>query len=154
MAALAIRAGGLGDPQVEALLRLHHAQAHGSTPAGNAHALDASGLAASDIAFFTAWDGDALAGMAALRTLDAAHAEVKSMRTHPDHLRRGVAAALLAHVIAVATARGLTRLSLETGTAPMFAPANRLYETTGFTDCEAFAGYPPSAHNRFMTMNL
>lgn len=154
MPAVAIREGGLGDPQVEALLRLHHAEAHESTPAGNAHALDAVGLAASDITFFTAWAGDALAGMAALRTLDATHAEVKSMRTHPDHLRRGVAATLLAHLVSVAKARGITRLSLETGTAPMFAAANRLYEREGFTDCDAFGGYPSSSHNRFMMIAM
>ena len=76
------------------------------------------------------------------------------MRTAPAALRRGVARTLLAHLIALAQSRGYTRLSLETGTAPTFDAANRLYETSGFVDCAAFGGYPESPHNRFMTLAL
>lgn len=149
-----VREGGLGLAQVEALLAHHRTEAHASTPARNAHALDSAGLAAPDIAVFTAWDGDALLGVAALRMLEPGHAEIKSMRTHPDHLRRGVAGALLDHLLAAARARGVARLSLETGTHPMFDAANILYERAGFTDRDAFGGYPPSAHNRFMTRTV
>lgn len=147
-----IRQGGLDHPAVQELLLLHRREALASTPADNAHALDLSGLSHPDLTVVTAWDGEQLLGMAALRTLDAGHAEIKSMRTHPAHLRRGVARALLAHLIAAARTRGLRRLSLETGTAPMFAAANRLYEAAGFTDCAPFGGYPASEHNRFMTL--
>lgn len=76
------------------------------------------------------------------------------MRTAPAALRRGVARSLLAHLVALARTRGYIRLSLETGTAPMFAAANRLYEAAGFVDCAAFGGYPESPHNRFMTLTL
>jgi putative acetyltransferase len=149
-----VREGGLEHSAVAALLALHRAEALGSTPRENAHALDADGLRGPAIRFFTAWDGDALLGMAALKLLEPGHAEVKSMRTAPAALRRGVARALLAHVIAQARAAGCTRLSLETGTAPMFDAANRLYEAAGFVDGPVFGGYPPSAHNRFMTLVL
>jgi len=149
-----IREGGLGDRQVEALLAHHRAEARASTPIDNAHALDSRGLAAPGITFFSAWDGETLAGIAALREIDAAHADIKSMRTTPTYLRRGVARALLDHLVGVARSRGHTRLSLETGTAPMFTPANALYEAYGFEDCAAFGGYPASPHNRFMTMAL
>ena len=137
-----------------ALLRCHHDEAHASTPRENAHVLDAGGLRAPGVAFYAAWDGEALAGIAALRDLEPGHAEVKSMRTAPAHLRRGVARALLAHLIAAARDRGIARLSLETGTAPMFAPANALYEAHGFVDGPVFGGYPASPHNRFMTLAL
>jgi putative acetyltransferase len=149
-------------PAAAALIAHHLAEARAATPAGNAHAADGAGLADPAVTFWTAWDGDALAGMVALKQLDPQHGphlgprhgEVKSMRTHPDHLRRGVGRALLAHLLAVARARGYTRVSLETGTAPMFAAANRLYEAAGFVDGPVFGGYPPSPHNRFMTMAL
>ena len=49
---------------------------------------------------------------------------------------------------------GLSRLSLETGTDGFFDPAIRLYQSVGFVDCDAFGGYPPSPHNRFMTLPL
>ena len=149
-----IREGGLDDPQVQALLAMHRAESLGSTPRENAHALDLSGLRQPSITFWTAWAGETLLGMAALRELSPDHGDLKSMRTAPAALRRGVACALLDHVIATAQSRGYARLSLETGTAPMFGPANALYERAGFTDCAAFGGYPTSPHNRFMTMAL
>ena len=141
-------------PALAALIALHVAFGRAHTPAENAHVLDPAGLAAERVTFWTAWDGEALAGMAALRELAADHAELKSMRTAPGHLRRGVARALLDHLVAVARARGYARLSLETGTAPPFTPANALYEAHGFTDCAAFGGYPASPHNRFMSLTL
>ena len=149
-----IRKGGLGDPQVEALLHHHRAEAHASTPTDNAHAMDSSGLSAPGIRFFSAWDSDVLVGIGAIKRIDDTHAELKSMRTHPDHLRKGVARKILGHLAAEAQAAGCKRLSLETGTAPMFDPANAMYELYGFVDCAPFGGYPPSEHNRFMTLSL
>lgn len=149
-----IREGGLDHPDVGALLALHVAESLGSTPRDNAHVMDVHAVRASGARFFTAWDGDQLLGMAALKPVETRHGEVKSMRTHPAALRRGVARTLLAHLVAEARGAGWARLSLETGTAPIFAPANRLYEAAGFRDGPVFGGYPPSPHNRFMTMDL
>ncbi|HEU4960693.1 MAG TPA: GNAT family N-acetyltransferase [Sphingomonas sp.] len=149
-----IRAGGLGDPRVEALIRHHRDEARATTPSCNAHSLDSTGLGDRSVSFFSAWDGEDLLGIGAIKQLDTGHAELKSMRTAPDQLRRGVGRAMLAHLIAVARERGYTRLSLETGTAPMFGPANAMYEAFGFVECEAFGSYPASPHNRFMTLSL
>jgi putative acetyltransferase len=149
-----IRPDGLGDPRVEGLIRHHRDEARATTPSCNAHSLDSAGLGDASVSFFSAWDGDTLLGIGAIKQLDASHAELKSMRTAPDQLRRGVARAMLAHLIAVARERGYARLSLETGTAPMFAPAIAMYEAVGFVDCPAFGGYPASPHNRFMTLAL
>ena len=76
------------------------------------------------------------------------------MRTSPEHLRKGVSRALLNQILLAARDRGYGRLSLETGTAPSFEPANRLYENFGFVDGPVFGGYPASPHNRFMTLAL
>lgn len=149
-----IRAGGLDDPRVRDLLRYHRADATRLFPADFVHTLDDAGLARPEVSFFSAWDGDTLLGIGALRNLGDGHVEIKSMRTHPDQLRRGVARALLAHLIAEARSRGAMRLSLETGTTGNFDPAIALYRAHGFTDCDAFGGYPPSPFNRFMTMAL
>jgi putative acetyltransferase len=149
-----VRHGGVDHPAVQRDKLAYRREALASTPADNAHALDLSGLQGPAVTFVTAWDGAHLLGMAALRDLGDGLAELKSMRTHPDHLRRGVARALLAHVLALAREQGYRRLSLETGTAPMFDAANRMYEAAGFTDGEPFGGYPPSPHNRFMTLAL
>lgn len=149
-----LRAGGLSDSRVQALIAHHLAEARGSTPVDNAHAMGAAALDRPDISFWAMWEGEELLGIGALRRLEADHAEVKSMRTAAAHLRRGVARAILAHLIALARAEGLARVSLETGTAPMFDAANRMYEAAGFVDCPPFGGYPPSRHNRFMTLAL
>lgn len=149
-----LREGGLDDPAVIALITHHQREARASTPQENAHAMGTDGLRHPDVSFWTMWEGETLLGIAALRQLSPGHGEIKSMRTAPAHLRRGVARALLTHLIALARTRGYARISLETGTAPMFAAANRLYEEAGFVDGPAFGGYPESPHNRFMTMAL
>ncbi|SEQ96280.1 putative acetyltransferase [Faunimonas pinastri] len=61
---------------------------------------------------------------------------------------------MLAHIIAQARQRGYTRLSLETGTAPLHAPAISLYRSAGFVSCGAFADYQPSPHNQFFRLAL
>jgi putative acetyltransferase len=85
-----------------------------------------------------------------LKDLGDGAGEVKSMRTHPDHLRRGVGAALLEHIIGAAKARGMARLSLETGRGPAFEAALALYRKRGFVDGPPFADYAPSDFNQFL----
>ena len=79
--------------------------------------------------------------------------ELKSMRTHLDHLRKGVTAALLKYILDGARARDLRRLSLETGSGPAFEPALALYRERGFTDGEAF-DYVRSDFNQFLHLSL
>ncbi len=150
-----IRAGGLDHPAVVALLRLHLDSLAGLSPPDSVHALDQAGLAAPGIGFWTAWDGAELLGCGALKPLAGGDAEIKSVRTAPGHLRKGVASALLAHIIAVSTARGCRRLYLETGSGPAFEPAHAFYQSFGFSDCGAFADYPRGDPNsRFMSLEL
>jgi len=146
--------GDFDNPQLLALLRLHLAGMHANSPPGSMNAFDLSGLKASDISVYTAWRDDRLLGMAALRELDAVTGEIKSMRTDPAHLRRGVAAVLLDHILGVARERGYRRLSLETGSGPAFEPALALYRKNGFVDGEAFAGYNVTPFNQFLHLDL
>lgn len=136
------------------LLELHLTGMHASSPPGSVYALDLSGLRAPGITIWSVWEGDAVAGIGALKGLGDGSGEVKSMRTHPDHLRRGVAALLLEHIVAEAKARGWTRLSLETGTGPAFEAALTLYRKYGFLDGEAFSDYRRSAFNQFLHLSL
>ena len=76
------------------------------------------------------------------------------MRTAAAHRRRGVARAMLEHIVAEARRRGYARLSLETGSMEEFAPARALYARRGFTTCAAFAGYGPDPNSVFMTLAL
>lgn len=149
-----IRPDDLTGEQTRALLALHLAGMHASSPAGSVFALDLSGLTVPEVTVWGVWDGDMLTGVGALKALGDGSAELKSMRTHPDHLRRGVAAALLDHIIAEAKRRGITRLSLETGSGAAFDPALALYRRRGFSNGEAFGDYTPSAFNQFLHLSL
>lgn len=140
-------------PYVADLL-LHHLRELQDAMAGYAFALDATGLSVASVTFWTAWNGDTLLGFGALKELDDAHGEVKSMRAAPAARGKGVGRALLAHIVGEARQRGYRRLSLETGTASLHAPAISLYRSAGFTSCGAFADYQPSPHNQFFCLDL
>jgi putative acetyltransferase len=136
------------------LVELHLRGMHANSPAGSVFALDLSGLRGPDIMVWSARIGERIAGIGALKDLGGGHGELKSMRTHPDFLRRGVAAAILEHIIGVARHRGMRRLSLETGRDPAFEPALALYRKRGFADGEAFADYPRNGFSQFLHLEL
>jgi putative acetyltransferase len=151
---LVIREDDLSGSQTQDLLALHLAGMHASSPPGHVFALDLTGLRAPEVTVWSAWGDGALAGIGALKALGEGLGEIKSMRTHPAHLRRGVAAAILEHIIAEARRRGMGRLSLETGGGPAFEPALELYRRRGFRIGGAFADYQPSAFCQFMHLTL
>jgi putative acetyltransferase len=146
--------GDLGDARVIALLRVHLEAARAATAPGSAHALDVSGLQSPDIRFWALWDGEALLGVGALKQLSPGHGEVKSMHVAQAARRRGVGSAMLRHIIAAATAGGMTRLSLETGSWAYFQPAHALYRAHGFVPCAPFGGYRADPNSVFMTLEL
>ena len=108
-----IRRDDLSSAATRQLLRLHLAGMHANSPPGHVFALDLSGLQAPGVTVWSAWKGETVCGIGALKQLDVGSGGVKSMRTHPDHLRQGVGAAILEHIIREARARGFRRLSLE-----------------------------------------
>lgn len=150
----AIVRGDLSDPAVIAFLTEHLRGMAEHSPPESIHALDLQGLKTPDITFWTAWAGEELCGCCALKQLDAKHGEIKSMRTAANFLRKGVAAAMLEHVIAESKRRSYERLSLETGSGPGFDAALALYEKAGFVYCGPFADYREDPFSRFMTLEL
>lgn len=146
--------GGLDDPRVQALVAAHAARARAETGRGSAHALDASALTAPDVTFWSVWEDEAVVGIGALKRLSGDHGEVKSMHTAEVARGRGVASALLRHIIAAARARGISRLSLETGAWPYFDPARAFYARHGFVPCPPFGDYRDDPNSVFMTLAL
>jgi len=151
---LEIAVDDLTGPQIARFLEEHLAEMLSVSPPESKHALDLDALRAPDITFWSVTDGATVVGCGALKRLDAAHAEVKSMRTLPTRKRSGIASLILGHIIAEAGRMGFSRLSLETGSAEFFAPARRLYEKFGFTYCEPFADYRPDPLSVFLTKAL
>ena len=145
---LRIGPASLDDPAVRAMIADHQRDMQSLSPPGTSFALDVSGLSGSDVTLLGAWDGDSLVGIGAMKPLCDASAELKSMRTHADHLGRGIASAILEALVARARKAGIARLSLETGTSPRFEPAMALYRRHGFAPGPAFADYANGPHNQ------
>ncbi|WP_397421887.1 GNAT family N-acetyltransferase [Phenylobacterium sp.] len=154
MADLVLCVDDLSGQPTRDLLALHLSGMHDNSPAGHVFALDLSGLQVPEVTVWSAWIGENIAGIGALKDRGDGLGEIKSMRTHPEHLRRGVGAAVLEHIIAVANSRGYSRLSLETGSGPAFGAALALYRRRGFVNCEAFGDYEASAFNQFLHLDL
>ena len=94
---------------IAALLRLHLDDMHRWSPPCSVHAMPIERLKAADVTFYSAWDGEVLAGCGALKELDAGHGEIKSMRASPDYRGKGVGKAVLLHLIDEARRRGYSR---------------------------------------------
>jgi putative acetyltransferase len=149
-----IREDDLSGDQTRDLLALHLRGMHANSPPGSVFALDLSGLQAPEVTVWSAWRGNQVASIGALKMLGNGGAEIKSMRTHPAFLRMGAASAILEHIIAEARKRNVRRLSLETGSGPAFAPALAMYERRGFVHGEPFADYVQSDFNQFLHLLL
>ena len=140
--------------EIRALLETHFAGMLANSPAESCHFLDFDGLNAPDVTFWSIWDGEKLTGCGALKELSNDHGEIKSMRTHGDHLRKGAGTAMLIHIISEGRRRRYQRLSLETGSSEGFLPARTLYEAHGFEYCAPFGDYVEDPFSRFMTLAI
>lgn len=152
---LEIREDDLSAAPTRELLRLHLAGMQANSPGpGHVFALDLSGLKEPGVTVWAAWIGNRAAGIGALKDLRDGTGEVKSMRTHPEFLRRGIGSQLLERIIAEARGRGMWRLSLETGSGSAFEPALALYRKRGFVSGQPFGAYVRSDFNQFLHLPL
>lgn len=126
------------DPQPAALLAEAQALQAEIYPDEHNHALPTEALAAEDVRFFVAREGDAVLGVGAYK-LGNGYGEVKSMFTAAAGRGKGIASSLLRAIEDAAREEGLSALKLETGDE--LEAACRLYERHGFTRCLAFGEY-------------
>jgi putative acetyltransferase len=140
--------------EIAAFLQEHIQEMRAMSPLESVHALDLPALREPGITFWSVYDDDRLVGCGAIKQLDDAHAEVKSMRAASHRKRSGIASAMLEHIFREAKARGFSRLSLETGSSSDFEPARKLYEKFGFEYCGPFADYRLDPNSVFMMKAL
>ncbi len=145
----------LQDNAVISLLQAHLKDMYATSPPESVHALDIEALKSADVTFWCAREesGEPL-GCIALTQLNARQGEIKSMRTTECSRGKGVATAMLQHLIEEAEQRGYNTLSLETGSQEFFLPSRGLYEKFGFTYCEPFGDYTPDPNSCFMELKL
>lgn len=139
---------------VRALLERHLVFTAEHSPPEDVHALDVDALVDPSITFVSYRVAGEVLGVGALKDLGAGDGELKSMHTAAAARGRGVAGAIVEHLVDLARERGLTRLSLETGTPEAFRPARSLYARHGFVECGPFADYGPSPYSTFLTRDL
>ena len=149
-----IRIDDLSGPEISRLLQEHLRSLALLSPPESMHALGLEALRAPGITFWSVWQASELLGCGALKELDARHGEIKSMRTAAPHLRKGIAARLLCHIMEEAKRRAYRRLSLETGSSEAFVPARSLYARHGFRQCGPFADYIEDPNSVYMTREL
>lgn len=154
MTAYRIVRDDLSGAAVADLLRLHLGEMHQWSPACKVHALPLERLREPDVTFWSAWDGDHLAAVGALKELGDGRGELKSMRAAPEYRGKGAGEAILVHLLSEAQARGYSWLGLETGVPEPFLPARRLYEKHGFAECPAFGDYVSDEFSLCMSRSL
>lgn len=151
---LEFRVDDLSGDATRALVARHLAGMFEDTPPENVFALDVDALRDPKVTFWSGWDGDELVVIGALKTMDAANGELKSMRVADAHRGTGAGRAILRHIVDEARSRGMRTLWLETGSPESFLPARRLYASEGFVECGAFGDYPENPFSVFMTRDL
>jgi putative acetyltransferase len=151
---LTFRLDDLSGEATRALIARHLQGMHAHSPAESVHAFDVDQLRQPGVTFWSAWRGGTIVGCGALKELGGARGELKSMRVADAFLGRGFGRAMLEHLVAEARARGMTSLWLETGSAPAFTPALRLYESAGFVRRGPFDGYVEDPFSIFMSRDL
>ncbi len=154
MTAITIDRADFADPELVAFLRAHLDDLAPTAPPSSQHALDLAGLQRPGVRLWVARVPEALVGTVGLAPVEPGHEELKSMRTDPERRGLGIASAMLRHALADASARGVERVSLETGSQPFFAPARALYAKHGFVECAPFGAYALDPHSTFMTLVL
>ena len=168
-ATIRIQPDDLSGEATRRLIAFHLAGMLETSPPESVHALDAEALHDPAVSFWSAWvarrhdggsahspadDAEELAGIGALKAIDARRGELKSMRVDDRFRGYGVGRALLRHIMADARERGMTSLWLETGSTAEFVPAQRLYESEGFVACGPFDRYALDPFSVFMTRAL
>lgn len=151
---LSLRVDDLSGAEIQALVKRHLAGMHENSPPESVHAFDLDKLRQPGVTFWSGWAGDQIAVMGALKRLDDANGEIKSMRVSDAFLGKGAGRAMLEHIVAEARAMGIRMLWLETGSADAFVPALKLYESAGFEVCGPFGDYTLDPFSVFMKRAL
>ncbi|MDP5219651.1 GNAT family N-acetyltransferase [Ruegeria sp. 2205SS24-7] len=139
---------------VRDLLLRHFALMRESSPEESCHVMEPDALQEADVTLISARQAGTVLGIGALNEIASGHGELKSMHTAAEARGRGIARAILQALITEAQDRGLHRLSLETGSDPIFAPARALYAAHGFSECPPFGDYQLDPLSTFMTRLL
>ena len=100
--AIDVRQDDLSSLEVHLLVAEHLSGMHENSAPGHINALAIQSLQAPSVTFWTAWVGGLPCGCGALKEIGPLTGEIKSMRTRPAFLRRGIGQAILKEILRVA----------------------------------------------------
>ena len=143
--------GNFDNPEVNKLLTKHFIELRAASPEGSAHVLDIPGLKIPSIKFWSLWESEKIFGCGALKFIDKAHGEFKSIRIHDDFRNKGNGIKVINHLIDEAKKLNIKRISLETGAGRFFDPARRLFKRCDFQPCKPFAHYKEDVNSIYLT---
>lgn len=138
------------DERILPLIETHLTLMRASSPACSVHAMEADELE-DGASFFAIFEGDYPVAMGALKPVEPGHGELKSMHVREIYRGKGLAEVMLSRLLDEARAQRMERVSLETGSQPVFAPARAFYQRHGFAECGPFTGYEEDPASVFMT---
>lgn len=147
-----IERADFGDAALAAFLQAHLGDIAPTAPATSRHALNMAELMHPSVRLRVVRHRGDVVATGALVMLESGHEELKSMRTAPELRGRGIARLLLEHLLHDARMRGVSRVSLETGSMDFFEPARRLYSSSGFVLCGPFGRYELDPNSIFMAL--
>ena len=136
---------------VRALLQRHFDLMRATSPEESCHVMAPDTVADAGVVMLGLRKAGVLLAIGAFKTIAPGHGELKSMHTAAEARGQGAARKILDALLARAKQDGLSRMSLETGTAPEFTAARALYATYGFENCAPFGDYALDPHSTFMT---
>jgi len=111
-------------------------------------------MAEAGVVFLAAFEGEVPVAMGALKRLSGQHGELKSMHVLSERRGHGLADQILKRLMETAREMGLSRVSLETGSQDVFAPARAFYARHGFEPCAPFEGYEEDPASVFFTRRI
>lgn len=139
---------------VRDLLLRHFQLMRSQSPEESCHVMAPDALSDADALLFGLRRDGVLLGIGAITVIGTDHGELKSMHTAEEARGQGVGRRLINGLTDAAEARGIKRLSLETGTGATFAAARQLYLSEGFSICPPFGSYTADPLSVFMTKLL
>jgi len=85
-----IKTTDLTNTKVIALLEDHFNHMSEISPPASSHVFSLDKIIETELSLWCAWDDSNIMGCGGLKEIDFFHGEIKSMRTHPNYLRKGV----------------------------------------------------------------
>ena len=147
-APLTIRPERPDQPDVLAMIEALDALMTSLYPPESNHLLDVAALSDPAVTFLVARAGSEAVGCGALLNDPRGWGELKRMYVRPDRRGQRIGKRMLVELEAIARAKGLRLLRLETGIHN--AEALALYRRADFTECPAFGDYAPDPLSIFM----